>query len=284
MKQGTFVGLVSAGLGLAFTALAAAQPPAMPLPRPSPNATVSQTFGVTEVTVHYSRPGVKGRVIWGKVVPYGEVWRTGANENTTIRFSTAVRIDGKDVPAGLYGLQTIPGADDWVVILSKDADQWGAYSYKPERDALRFHVKPTAGASSQEWMSFDFSKLSDTSAVLAMHWEKLEVAWKIEADTAHLLGDSARTAQRWEDGAAGWCVQAGTCLSEASRWLDSSIAAEPGFGNQRAKARLLAQQGDYKSAVQTGERAVAAAHAAKQPPPPEQISELEGQIAEWRRK
>jgi hypothetical protein len=261
-----------------------AQAPGLQLPRPSPNATVSQTIGVTEVTVRYSRPGVKGRVIWGKLVPYGEVWRTGANENTTIRFSTPVRIDGKELPAGIYGLQTFPNPDDWVVILSKDADEWGAFSYKPERDALRFHVKPAATAEPQEWMSFAFRDLSDTSAVLALRWEKLEVAWKIEADTSRQLVETARSAQRWQDAAAAWCIQAGSCLEQAARWLDASIAVEPTFSNQRAKARLLARQNDFKGAVAVGERALAAARGAKPPPPPTQVSELESQIAEWKRK
>jgi hypothetical protein len=284
-------GFAFAAMAFAFVAFAAfasqaalAQPPGPQLPRPSPNASVSQNIGVTEVTVRYSRPGVKGRVIWGKLVPYGEVWRTGANENTTIRFSTPVRIDGKELPAGIYGLQTIPGADEWVVILSKDADEWGAFSYKPDHDALRFHVKPAPAAEAQEWMSFDFRNLSDAAAVLALRWERLEVAWKIEADTAHLLVDAAQSEHRWQDGAAAWCIQAGTCLKEAAQWLDASIAVEPTFSNQRAKARLLARQNDYKQAVVVGERALAAARTAKPQPPPVQVSDLEAQIADWKRK
>jgi Protein of unknown function (DUF2911) len=278
--------VVALGVGgplILITPAAMAQPPGLQLPRPSPNASVSQTVGVTEITVHYSRPGVKGRAIWGKLVPYGEVWRTGANENTTIRFSTAVRIDGKELPAGLYGLQTLPGADDWVVILSKDADQWGAFTYKPEHDALRFHVKPAALAEPQEWMGFAFRDLSDTSAVLALRWEKLEVAWKIEAETPRLLVETARTTQRWQDAAAAWCVQAGSCLGEAARWIDASIAVEPVFSNLRVKAGLLAREKDFKGAVQFGERALAAARAAKQPPPPAQLAAFEAQVVEWRR-
>jgi hypothetical protein len=254
-----------------------------PLPRPSPNATVSQSIGITEVTVHYSRPGVKGRPIWGKLVPYGEVWRTGANENTTIRFSTSVRIDGKELPAGLYGLQTIPGADDWTIILSRDADQWGAFSYKPDHDALRFHAKPAAAGAAQEWMTFDFADLSDSSAVLELRWERLVVPFKIEVDTAKaVVAAAAHADQRWRDVAAGWCIQTGNCLAEAGQWLDASIAAAPGFGNQRAKARLLARQGSYSAAVATGERALTAGRAAKQPPPPEQLADFEKEIAGWK--
>jgi Protein of unknown function (DUF2911) len=271
-------------LGVAAPVRAQAPAAAVQLPRPSPNASVSQTIGVTEVTIHYSRPGVKGRAIWGKLVPYGEVWRTGANENTTIHFSTAVRIDGKELPAGLYGLQTLPGPEDWVIILSKDADQWGAFTYKQEHDALRFHVKPVAAAASQEWMSFAFNDLSDSAAVLELRWERLAVPFKIEVATPQLIADAARTNQRWQDAAAAWCVQAGSCLDEASRWLDASIATDPGFGNQRTKARLLAQRNDFPAAVQAGERALAAARAAKQPPSSQQLADLEHQIAEWKSK
>src|SRR3954447_25313012 len=133
-------GLV-AGLLLVLTA-GAALAQQLDLPRPSPNASVSQTVGVTEITIKYSRPGVKDRQIWGKLVPYGEVWRTGANENTTIKFSTPVKIDGHELPAGIYGVQTLPADGEWTLILSKDADEWGAFSYKPEHDALRVQVKP----------------------------------------------------------------------------------------------------------------------------------------------
>jgi hypothetical protein len=274
------------GTALSLSALllpAAAGAQAPTTPRPSPNASVSQYIGITEVTVTYSRPGVKGRAIWGKLVPYGEVWRTGANENTTIRFSTPVRIEGKDLPAGLYGLQTIPGADDWVIIFSKDADQWGAFSYKPERDALRVHVKPVAASSSQEWMGFSFRDLNEGSAVLELRWERLEVPIKIEADTTKLVVGAAESGDvHAREAAAGWCIQTGKCLTEASHWLDASIAAQPAFGNLRAKARLLAQQKDYAGAVKFGERAVTAARAAQKPPPPEQVADLETQIAKWK--
>ncbi|HEV2844531.1 MAG TPA: DUF2911 domain-containing protein, partial [Thermoanaerobaculia bacterium] len=120
--------ILTAGAGLAQQ---------IDLPRPSPNASISTMVGVTEIKINYSRPGVKDRKVWGGLVPYGEVWRTGANENTTITFSTPVRIGGKELPAGIYGLQTIPTEGDWTVIFSKDAELWGAFNYKPENDALR---------------------------------------------------------------------------------------------------------------------------------------------------
>ena len=276
--------LFAAGLAVLATAAAAQQQP-LTTPRPSPNASVSQTIGITEVTLHYSRPGVKGRAIWGGLVPYGQVWRTGANENTTISFSTPVKIEGHDLPAGLYGLQTIPTAGDWTVIFSKDAQLWGAFDYKPEHDALRVQVKP-APAELQERMGFEITDLTDTSARVVLRWEKLLVPFKIEVDTPKLVADAAKGALRWQTGlqAANYCLQNNTCLDEAGRWLDASIALDANFANQRAKALLLAKKNDYKGAVATGEKALAAAKSATQPPQAEQVSDLEKSIADWKKK
>jgi Protein of unknown function (DUF2911) len=280
--------LFAAGLTVlaAFTATAAsAQQQPLTIPRPSPNASLSQTIGITEVVLHYSRPGVKGRAVWGGLVPYNEVWRTGANENTTISFSTPVRIEGHDLPAGLYGLQTIPTAGDWTVIFSKDAQLWGAFDYKQEHDALRVQVKP-APAEFQERMSFDFTDLTDTSAKVVLLWEKLQVPFRIEVDTPKLVAEAARASLRWQNGlqAANYCIQNNTCLDDAGRWLDASIALDANFANQRAKAMLLAKKNDYRGAVATGEKALAAGKGAKQPPQAEQVADLEKSIADWKKK
>ncbi|MFP5289178.1 MAG: DUF2911 domain-containing protein, partial [Thermoanaerobaculia bacterium] len=263
-------------VGLLLAAGVFAQQQQLQLPRPSPNATITQTVGVTEISIHYSRPGVKGRTIWGELVPYGEVWRTGANENTTIRYSTPVRIEGKDLPAGLYGLQTIPNQNEWTVIFSKDADQWGAFSYKPENDALRVQVKPQP-AEFRERMAFDVEDVTDTSAEVVMHWEKLKVPFTVEVDTTKLATEAVKNTLRWQTfvQAANYCIQANACLEDAGRWLDASIALEPAFANQRAKAMLLAKQNKYKDAVTWAEKALAAAKAATQAPPPQQVAELE---------
>ncbi|HNC48371.1 MAG TPA: DUF2911 domain-containing protein, partial [bacterium] len=143
-------------------------------PRPSPRATVSQTVGVTEMTVSYHRPGVKGRTIWGELVPYGQVWRAGANESTTISFSDDVTIEGQKIPAGLYGIQMIPEANEWIVILTKDAKLWGSFNYKPENDAVRIKVKPTS-AEMIERLRYSFEDVNDNSTVLTMQWEKLKI-------------------------------------------------------------------------------------------------------------
>ena len=269
-----------------FAAVASPAQQQLNLPRPSPNATVTQNVGITEISIHYSRPGVKGRKIWGELIPYGEVWRTGANENTTIRFSTPVKVEGQqELPAGLYGLQTIPTADQWTVIFSKDADQWGAFSYKSENNALRVQVKPQP-AEFRERMAFDIEDVTDNSAKVVLHWEKLKVPFTVEVDTPKLATESVKNILRWQSfvQAANYCIQSNSCLDDAGRWLDASIALEPTFSNQRAKAMLLAKQNDYKGAVSWGEKALAAAKAATQAPSSQQVSELETSVADWKKK
>ena len=147
--------------------------------RVSPKASVMQTVGFTDVTIDYSRPGVKGRTIWGELVPYNKVWRAGANEATTINFSTDVTIEGKSLPAGKYGFFTIPNKDSWTIIFNKVADQWGAFQYNEAEDALRVTVKPESN-NFQEWLAYRIAKTGDKSAVISLEWEKLKVPFKIE--------------------------------------------------------------------------------------------------------
>jgi hypothetical protein len=266
---------LAAGLLLVFTA-GAALAQQLDLPRPSPNASVTQTVGVTDITIKYSRPGVKGREIWGKIVPYGEVWRAGANENTTIKFSTAVKVDGHELPAGIYGFQTIPTQGDWTVIFSKDADEWGAFSYKPEHDALRIQVKPQTGEP-RERMAFDFDDVTDTSARVVLSWEKLRVPFTVEVDTPKLVEAKAKAAVRWQTPyqAATYCIQNNVCMDDASRWLDASMAIQENYSNLRAKAMLLAKRNDPGAATYA-QKALAAAKTAQQAPDPQQIKDLEG--------
>jgi len=147
--------------------------------RISPKATVIQTVGFTEVRIDYSRPGVKKREIWGKLVPYDAVWRAGANEATKITFSTDVTVEGKMLKEGSYSLFAIPGKNDWTIIFNKVADQWGAFEYNESEDALRVKVK-TEKAIWQEWLSYTINKASDTSAVIRLEWEKIKVPFKVE--------------------------------------------------------------------------------------------------------
>jgi len=163
--------------------------------RPSLKASVTQRLGKdTDITIDYSRPGVKGRTIWGDLVPYGLApgnsysdnkpfpWRAGANENTTIEFSGDsgdVHIEGNKMAAGKYGIHMIPSEKDWIIIFSKNNSSWGSYKYNKDEDALRVTVTPVK-APHQEWLIFGFDDLAGTSAVAYLHWEKLKVPLKIE--------------------------------------------------------------------------------------------------------
>jgi len=147
--------------------------------RISPKAEVMQTVGFTEIRIVYSRPGVKGREIWGKLVSYDAVWRAGANEATKITFSTDVIVEGKKLKKGSYSFFAIPGKNQWTLIFNKVADQWGAFEYNESEDALRVKVK-TEKATWQEWLSYTINKASDSSAIIRLEWEKIKVPFKVE--------------------------------------------------------------------------------------------------------
>jgi hypothetical protein len=160
--------------------------------RKSLKASVMQRLGVnTDITIEYSRPGVKGRKIWGELVPYGMApgnkysddkpypWRAGANENTTIEFSKDVLVEGNKLAAGKYGIHMIPSEKDWTIIFSKNSENWGSFAYNKDEDALRITVTPVE-APHKEWLMFGFNNLAGTSATACLHWEKLRVPFKIE--------------------------------------------------------------------------------------------------------
>ncbi|MDZ7767435.1 MAG: DUF2911 domain-containing protein [Melioribacteraceae bacterium] len=150
-------------------------------PRLSPKASVSQVIGYTEVSITYSRPGVKERDIWGGLVPYNQVWRTGANEATTIEFNNDVVINGNEVPKGKYGLFTIPGENKWTIILNKVWDQWGAFNYNAEEDFLRFNAKPEKSDFTPRLL-FTFEYVSPYSANVLLEWNHIEVPFLIETN------------------------------------------------------------------------------------------------------
>jgi hypothetical protein len=271
---------VVAALALATTALAQ-----LDLPRVSPKATVSQTVGLTDVNITYCRPGVKGRVIWGGLVPYDQVWRTGANEATTITFGDDVTIDGNKLPAGTYGLFTIPGKDEWTVIFNKDAKQWGAFSYKQDQDALRIKVKPIDSAF-HELMTFSFPVVSVDSAEVALSWDKLTVPFTVKVDTVDKVLAAARKAvaaakpDDWRTAyrAAAFCLDNNVDLDEAKAWLDKSAAVKETMYNLTGKARLLAMQGDKTAAIALAKKAISVGKAAD---PKADTSMTENLIKEW---
>jgi len=251
-----------AALIILASGTAAAQP-SLETPQVSPQATVSQTIGISTVAVSFHRPGVKGRTIWGGLVPYGQVWRAGANENTTVTFGDPVKVEGKDLPAGTYGLHMIPGQTEWTVIFSKNATSWGSYSYNQSEDALRVTVTPQP-ADNEEWMTFEFSDLTSTSATLALHWEKLRVPLKLTFDTdgivlaharnAYLRGNAGFSWQGYNQ-AAGYCLRRGIDLDEGLAWANKSISYNENFTNTSTKAGILEKMGKADEAQKVREHA-----------------------------
>lgn len=299
-------------LGSAQYALA--QPPPF-VPRPSQKASVMQKIGVTEVTITYSRPGVKGRTIWGEplpeqagtkgeatlddqnarpkgapIVPWGHAWRTGANEATQFVVTDDVLINGQKLPAGSYSLHTIPTKDEWTIIFNSVANQWGSFRYDPAKDTLRVKAKPEWVGESKEWLEFWIDPINDNSAQVNIRWEKVRVPFTVEVkDVTALALEKARAAvaaakpDDWNTAfqAANYAlsIPEKADLAEATRWLDQSIKIKETYQNLAAKARMLAGQDKTAEAITIGEKALALGKAAKA-----NTSSLEKSLAEWKAK
>ena len=234
--------LVAAGLGQ----IASAQND-LNLPDVSQAAEVKQRIALTDITVKYHRPLVKGRKIWGGLVPYGKVWRAGANENTTIEFSDPVSVEGKPLDKGIYGLHMIPTPDSWTVIFSKTNTAWGSYSYDQKEDALRVTVKPKPLAKEKEALEFEFDDLKPDSTAVTLKWEKLGVPFTVSVNDADQTLQNIRAQLKgrgqftWQalDEAARFCLTRNINLDEALRWADASIQNEERFDNLSTKADIL---------------------------------------------
>ena len=216
-------------------------------PDVSQAAEVKQRIALTDMTVNYHRPLVNGRKIWGALVPYGKVWRAGANENTTIEFSDDVSVEGKPLAKGLYGLHMIPNADSCTVIFSKTNTAWGSYSYDQKDDALRVDVKPRSLAENKEALEFDFEDLKPNSTAVTLKWEKVGIPFTVtvnDADTtlkniqAQMKG-AGQFAWQAPDQAAQFCLTKKINLDEALRWANLSIQNEERFENLSTKADIL---------------------------------------------
>jgi len=217
------------------------------LPDVSQAGEVKQRIALTDITIKYHRPLVNGRKIWGGLVPYGKVWRAGANENTTIEFSDPVSVEGKPLAKGIYGLHMIPNSDSWTVIFSKTNTGWGSYSYDQKEDALRVDVKPRPLAEQKEALEFDFEDLKPTSTAATLKWEKLGVPFTVSVNDAdqtlqniraQLKGRGQFTWQALDEGAQ-FCLTRKINLDEALRWADASIQNEERFDNLSTKADIL---------------------------------------------
>jgi len=226
------------------------------LPRLSPKAAVSQTIGYTEISVEYSRPSVHGRKIWGDLVPYNKVWRTGANEATVIQFTTDVSINGNKIPAGRYSLFTIPNEKEWTIIFNKVDKQWGAFNYKEDQDLIRFNVTPTENEF-VESLIYYFSDITSNSVLLNIAWEKIKVSFKIEVDVLSQAyqkikeGLANAKADDWQSfsAAANFAADNNVYLDEALTWIDKAISMGDNYYPYFVKSKILFKQNKFKEAL-----------------------------------
>jgi hypothetical protein len=271
-----------------------AQPaPTIRVPRPSQKASVMQTIGVTDITITYSRPGVKGRTIWGEpwgpnaaseatldnqnerpkgapIVPWGHVWRSGANEATMFVVTDDVLVNGQKLPAGTYSLHTIPTKDEWTIIFNSDPGQWGSFSYDAKKDTLRVKAKSQWVAENQEWLQYSISVVTPNTATVLLRWEKaavpftvevpnVEAVWRAKADKAIAenptnealpltVANAYANAEKWD---------------EALKWVDQSIKVKETFRNLSAKANLLWAAGRKPEAIAAADVAIAKGKADK---------------------
>ncbi len=267
----------------------AQQSPAVRLPRPSQKASVMQTIGVTDLTITYSRPGVKNRKIWGEapaaalvgvngaatlddqnkrlkdapVVPYGHVWRAGANEATVFAVTDDVMINGQKLPAGTYSLHAIPGKDEWTIIFNSDAGQWGSFSYDEKKDVLRVKAKPQTVADNQEWLLYSIPTVTPNSAQVMIRWEKTAVPFTVEVPDVEAVMRTkidalmAANPNDWKiplavanqyGGSNNW--------DEAIKWVDKSIKVKETFQNLSGKAQLLFAAGRKEEAFKIADQAI----------------------------
>jgi hypothetical protein len=247
-------------LMILFSAFAAsAQSFVLDLPRQSQHAVITQRLGITDITINYHRPLINGRKVWDGLVPYGKVWRAGANENTTIKFSSPVTIDGKQLDAGTYGLHMIPTADTWTVIFSKNYTSWGSFTYDEKEDALRVQVKPQP-SDMHEALTYDFENPKDNSTVVTMRWEKVAVPFTVGVNVNEVVDASLQKQLRglaqytwmsWDD-AANFLLAAKANYPEALKYSDLSIQNEDRFENELTKSKVLTAMGqkDQSSVAQ----------------------------------
>jgi hypothetical protein len=267
---------------VALSSTALAQPE---LPRPSPAAKVSQVIGLTEITVEYSSPAVKGRKIWGALVPFDQLWRTGANQATKLTVSRDVVLGGLPVPAGSYALFTIPGKSTWTVVLNKKTDQSGTgRDYKAELDLVRFTAQPKP-APFRERMTFLFADFTDDKGTLDLEWEKLRLSIPIKVNTeAQALANIDKSidgAWRIYANAARYLAETRHDHATSLRYIDQSLALHEDWFNVWIKATILAARGQRADAVALGERAYTLGQKAElfflEP-------EIKKTLAEWKKK
>jgi hypothetical protein len=264
-----FNAAILGGLCLATGLLAQAPAPKINFPAASPAGTVTQRVGLTDIQINYSRPGAKGRKVFGGLVPYDHVWRTGANTATKISFSTPVKLNGTPIPAGTYELFTIPGATEWTVIIHKNMSQWGAYSYDEKNDVVRVKAAATPLHDPVETLEISLNDLRDESATLNIVWEKVRVPVALTVDVKSTLIPqieavmSAGGEKLPYASAAMYYLENGLDLKKAAAWMDAAIAAQPdAFYLVYRKALILEKMGDKAGALAAARTSLEAANKA----------------------
>ena len=263
MRRYVAVAALAVAVWLVAVRGAAAQSAMLNLPRVSQHAEVMQRIGITDITIDYARPPVRGRKIFGGLAAYGKVWRAGANENTRIAFSDPVTIDGQALAKGTYGLHMIPGESSWVVIFSRNSTSWGSFTYDQAEDALRITVHPQTLAD-QDVLSYAIDDPTLTSAVVTMRWEKVGVSFKVGVNTPELVAASLRNQLRgraqfeWEpwSEAATYLLDNHLNTEEALKYAQASIDNEDRFENEFTKARAFTALGRKDEAKAARDRAI----------------------------
>jgi hypothetical protein len=238
------------------------------LPRLSQRATVVQRIGLTDISIIYHRPLAGTRELFGKTVPYGQVWRAGANENTTISFTDDVSVEGHPLPAGAYGLHTIPNAEQWTIIFSKNSTSWGSFSYDEKEDALRVNVKPGLGEN-HEALEYTFDDMKPDATAVTLRWGKMAVPFHVSVDLNTITERSIRNQLRntggftWAgfDEAGNWSLDNNYKLEQGLKWEDTSIQNEERFDNLETKSRILDAMGKKQEAAAALSQALEKANA-----------------------
>jgi len=251
MKKITFY-----AISMLFISALTARAQEFHVPQPSSRQVITQDFGLGKITITYSRPNVKGRKIFGETEPYNLVWRTGANNATTIQFTDELTIEGNKVPAGEYALFSIPGENEWTIILNKTAKQWGAYSYDEKADLLRFKIKPVKTDQLTETLTMQFAEMNINSGVLHIIWEHTDLPIHFTTNVDKQVMEGIDKAMQGENKpyyfAAIYYYNNDKDMNKALEWMNIMDAKNPNtFNFKYWKARIQLKMGDKKGALVT---------------------------------
>lgn len=243
------------------------------MPQASPSAKISQQVGLTDVTVEYSRPSTKGRKIFGELVPYGQVWRTGANAATILDFSTDVEISGNPIPAGKYAMYSIPDKDKWTIVFSKNTELWGAIGYNADEDVLRFEVEPKKLSRKYETFEISFNNMTDDGADLSLKWENTRIDFRIStevepivmAQIQELVIDTKTENPSLLYAAANYYFTNQKDMNQAYTWISKSVESDPKYWTMHLKAKIEAALGKNEDAVASAKKSMEMAEIAKNP-------------------